>query len=103
MNAEISFEWDVKKAETNLKKHNVSFEEASSVFMDENAILFDDPDHSIEEDRFLIIGFSEKLRLLIVSHCIRQEDTIRIISARNATKNERKEYSEINKKSGAVL
>ena len=85
----IKFEWDETKNKTNIKKHGISFKEATSVFYDENAILFDDPDHSITENRFLILGVSEKLHICIVSHCYREPDqTIRIISARKATKNE---------------
>ena len=85
----MKFEWDPNKNETNRKKHGVSFEEAQTVFYDEYAILFDDPDHSEEEDRFLILGLSQREHLCIVSHCYRGEDeTIRIISARKATKKE---------------
>ena len=85
----IKFEWDETKNKTNIKKHGISFKEATSVFYDENAILFDDPDHSITENRFLILGVSEKLHICIVSHCYREPgQTIRIISARKATKNE---------------
>ena len=76
------------------KKHSVSFDEASSVFYDEHAIVFDDPDHSKDEDRFLILGVSKKLRICIVSHCYRKNDsTVRIISARQATKSEIKFYN----------
>lgn len=90
---EIRFIWDDNKNELNKKKHGISFEEAKEVFCDENAILFDDPDHSYEEERFLIIGIVEKKGICIVSHCYRDADsTIRIISAREATKNERKIY-----------
>lgn len=86
---QIHFQWDETKNRANIKKHGISFEEASSVFYDENAILFDDPDHSAEEDRFLILGISEKLHICIVSHCYRDKDKIiRIISARKATKRE---------------
>lgn len=90
----ISFEWDETKNRANIKKHGISFEEASSVFYDENAILFDDPDHSAEEDRFLILGISEKMHICIVSHCYRDKDKIiRIISARKATKREVDTYT----------
>ena len=90
----MRFEWDPNKNETNQKKHGVSFEEAQTVFYDEYAILFDDPDHSIEEDRFIILGISQRERLCIVSHCYRgEEDVIRIISARKATKTETTYYS----------
>lgn len=97
---EIRFEWNEDKAKRNLKKHEgVSFEEASSVFDDEKAILFDDPDHSEYEDRFLLLGMSLKTRLLIVCHCYREGDNvIRIISARKATNSEAKQYTEINNK-----
>ncbi len=85
----MKVEWDPNKNELNKKKHGISFEEAQTVFYDEYAILFDDPDHSEEEDRFLILGFTQKERLCIVSHCYRGEDEIiRIISARKATKSE---------------
>jgi len=91
----MRFEWDSRKNEINQKKHGISFEEAKTVFYDEYAILFDDPDHSEEEDRFLIIGFSQRENLCIVSHCYRGEDEIiRIISARKATKVETSFYTE---------
>ena len=87
------FEWDGAKAAENLHKHGVSFNEASTVFADENARLKHDPDHSQEEDRFLLLGFSAKLRLLVVCHAYRKDDgVIRIISARKATPSERKQY-----------
>jgi uncharacterized DUF497 family protein len=90
----MQFEWDPKKNEANIKKHGISFEEAQTVFYDEYAILFDDPDHSEEEDRFLILGFTQHENLCIVSHCYRGEDEIiRIISARKATKTETGYYS----------
>ena len=90
----IGFEWNDEKNKINIKKHGVSFEEASTVFYDTNAIVFDDPDHSTEEDRFLILGISRKMHLCIVSHCYRDKDEIiRIISARKATKREVKTYS----------
>lgn len=89
----VSFEWDEKKNQSNQKKHRVSFEEAQSVFFDENAIQFWDEGHSVEEDRFLMLGSSYSLRILLVVHSYREgESTIRIISARRATKYERKEY-----------
>ena len=89
------FEWDDNKAKTNLKKHGVSFEEAQSVFFDENARIIPDPDHSEEEDRFVILGISLNVRLLIVCHCYRDKDkNIRIISARKATKKEAGQYQE---------
>ena len=85
----MHFLWDTKKNDDNKKKHGISFEEASTVFYDDYAILFDDPDHSVEEDRFLILGISQKENLCIVSHCYREDDQIiRIISARKATRQE---------------
>ena len=92
---EIEFTWDDKKAGENQRKHGVSFEEAKTVFYDENARLQYDPDHSEDEDRFLLLGTSYYLRIIVVCHCYRESDTlIRIISARKATKNERKQYDE---------
>ena len=89
----IRFAWDEAKAEENLRKHGVSFEEGSTVFADENARLKHDPDHSRDEDRFILLGFSAKLRLLIVCHAYRENDeVIRMISARKATPKERKQY-----------
>ena len=91
----INFEWDENKNKINKNKHGISFEEAKTVFCDEFAILFDDPDHSEEEERFLIIGTTNKEKICIVSHCYREKDSIvRIISARKATKTERKIYNE---------
>ncbi len=89
----ISFEWDSRKASTNLRKHGVSFEEAKSVFFDEQARLIDDPDHSEDEDRFVLLGLSQNLRLLLVCHCYRADgEVIRIISARKATRSEARFY-----------
>jgi uncharacterized DUF497 family protein len=89
----ITFEWDDKKANSNLEKHGVAFEEAQSVFFDDLAIQYWDETKSKDEDRFLMLGLSNKLRILLVVHCFRESDsTIRIISARKATKNEMKEY-----------
>lgn len=91
----LRFEWDIAKNELNKRKHKISFEEAKTVFYDDNAILFDDPDHSIDEERFLILGISQTEKLCIVSHCYRDnENVIRIISARKATKNETKVYND---------
>jgi len=85
----LQFQWDTKKAEENIKKHGVSFEEAKTVFFDEHAVEFYDDQHSEWEDRFLLLGVSEKLRLLLICHCFKEDDSgIRIISARKATKNE---------------
>ena len=89
----IQFEWDPKKALVNLRKHKVSFEDAQSVFSDERALLIDDPDHSEEEDRFVLLGLSQSLRLLVVVHCYRAEGrVIRIISARKADADEQSIY-----------
>ncbi|MDD5330459.1 MAG: BrnT family toxin [Sulfuricella sp.] len=89
----IKFEWDAVKAASNKKKHGVSFDEAQSVFYDEFAVQFFDEENSDSENRFLMLGFSDEARLLIVCHCERdQGNIIRIISARKATKNESKFY-----------
>ncbi len=89
----IKFEWDENKNKSNIKKHGVSFEEAISVFYDDKAIEFFDNTHSVEEDRFIMLGFSKKARLLVVCHCLKENETkIRIISARPATKTESKYY-----------
>lgn len=89
----IQFEWDTKKAAANLKKHGISFEEAKSIFYDEFAVQFYDDEHSGDEDRFLMLGLSCESKILLVCHCERDAgQTIRIISARKATKNERKLY-----------
>ena len=90
---DIQFEWDGQKNRGNKRKHKVSFEEAQTVFLDENAIRFFDPDHSQDEDRFLMLGMSFKLHVLVVCHCYQQEDSvIRIISARKANKQEQADY-----------
>lgn len=92
----LHFEWDEDKNQLNLKKHGIAFEEASSVFLDANARLIADPDHSDDEDRFLLLGLSNKLSVLVVCHCYRENDeVIRIISARKATKKEVKNYQEV--------
>ena len=89
----LRFEWDEAKDRENIKKHGVSFEEAQTAFFDENALRFFDPDHSEDEDRFIMLGMSLKLRVLVVCHCFRRGDTvIRIISARKADKDESKQY-----------
>lgn len=89
----LHFEWDDRKAAANITKHGVSFEEARSVFVDERAKLISDPDHSEDEDRFVLLGLSSALRLLLVCHCYRSENNaIRIISARKATAKESKSY-----------
>ena len=89
----INFEWDENKNRINKQKHQVSFEEAKSVFRDEAALVIADPDHSEAEERFLILGQSDQLKLLVVCHCYRESDTvIRLISARKATRNETVQY-----------
>jgi uncharacterized DUF497 family protein len=88
----VTYEWDPRKAQTNRRKHGVSFEEAASVFQDARAITFDDPDHSEDEPREITIGVSTKGRVLFLSHCDR-DGRIRIVSARRATPNERKQYA----------
>ena len=91
---ELSFSWDEKKNKSNQKKHKVSFEEAQSVFFDEDAIEYFDPAHSESEDRFIMLGLSAHLRVLVVCHCYRESNcVIRIISARKATKKERTSYT----------
>ncbi len=90
---DLQFQWDADKAKSNFQKHGISFEEATTVFYDEFAIEFYDNEHSEWENRFLMLGFSSKLRLLMVCHCYREnESVIRIISARRATKDESKHY-----------
>jgi len=89
----ISFVWDGTKDELNLKKHRIPFEEAQTVFSDPNARMIFDPEHSGDEDRFILLGISSGLRLLVVCHCYIEDDmVIRIISARKANKNEQKQY-----------
>jgi hypothetical protein len=88
----ICFEWDSLKDRTNRRKHGISFEEAQTVFLDENALFMSDPEHSGIEDRFLLLGMSSSLRVITVCHCHRRDKVIRIISARKATKSERNEY-----------
>lgn len=89
----LHFQWDNAKATANFKKHGVSFEEAKSAFYDERAKLINDPDHSAKEDRFILLGLSTALGLLVVCHCYRGEGgLIRLISARKATAQERKFY-----------
>ncbi len=92
---DIRFDWDKDKAVANKRKHGVSFEEAVTIFYDENALEFHDPDHSEDEDRFIMVGLSFKARTLVVSHCLRESGSlIRIISARKATKQEARRYWE---------
>ena len=91
----IRFQWDENKNQANVKKHKISFDEAKSVFLDENARVIPDPEHSIDEERFIIMGLSKKLNLLIVVHTYKENDEIiRIISARKTTKSESKYYRE---------
>ncbi len=92
----IKFDWDKKKAALNLKKHGISFKEAKSVFRDQNARLIHDPEHSDVEERFILLGLSLKMRILVVVHCYRENaELIRIVSARRASNNERKQYEEL--------
>lgn len=85
----LHFEWDEQKAKANIKKHGISFDEAKTVFSDEHARLISDPDHSDDEERFVLLGYSSGLKLLVVCHCYRVDDSvIRIISARKATRHE---------------
>lgn len=91
----LNFEWDESKNNINKRKHNVSFEEAMTVFQDTSALVIDDPDHSDQEERFIILGFSSKANLLVVCHCYRKNDSvIRIISARKATLRESIYYND---------
>jgi uncharacterized DUF497 family protein len=91
----LRFVWDKRKNSANVKKHKVSFEKAETVFKDENAIQYFDPDHSDDEDRFILLGLSARLRVLVVCHCFRvSEFVIRIISARRADKSECRAYRE---------
>ena len=93
----IDFSWDTQKNSSNRKKHNVSFEEAQTVFHDENARLFYDEAHSEQEERYILLGFSDLLKMLVVCHCYRESNKeIRIFSARKATKKESKYYYERN-------
>ena len=96
---EISFEWNEEKNEINKNKHGISFEEAASVFFDDYGLLFGDPVHSLTEERFNIIGYSNKNHICIVTHCIRENpETIRIISARKTTRKERNIYEKNKRK-----
>lgn len=93
--SDLRFVWDARKARENERKHKVTFEEAQTVFLDDHALLVADPDHSDDEDRFLLLGVSSRLRVLTVCHCYREtESVIRIISARKADRAEKREYSE---------
>jgi len=91
--ADLRFEWDPAKEQANRRKHKVSFQEAESVFADEHARLRDDPDHSEAEDRLILLGLSSRFRVLVVGHTYRgNEDVIRIVSARKASRTERAYY-----------
>lgn len=90
----LRFDWDPAKAAANLRKHGVSFEEARTVFEDEEALLIPDPEHSVGEERFIILGLSAAFRVLVVAHCEREAGTVlRIISARKADRGEREDYA----------
>lgn len=92
---DLRFDWDQRKNAHNQRKHGVSFEEAETVFLDDQALLLDDPDHSSREDRFILLGLSAAVRVLVVCHCYRASgNVIRLISARKATATERKGYIE---------
>ena len=97
----LHFEWSPEKRDINIKKHGIDFHEAASVFDDESAVVFDDPDHSYEEERFGIIGISSVGNVCLVIYCIRGEDErVRIISARSATKREESAYINFNNRGG---
>lgn len=92
----LQFEWDENKNTINKKKHGISFEEAETAFYDDEAVVIPDPEHSQDEERFILLGFSTMARLLTVCHCIRgEDDIIRIISARKATRIETEQYTEM--------
>ena len=91
---DLRFVWDLRKATANARKHGVTFEEAETIFLDDNALLIRDPEDSDDEDRFVLLGVSTRLRILIVCHCYREsESEIRLISARKADRQERRKYS----------
>jgi uncharacterized DUF497 family protein len=93
--ADVRFEWEPRKSRANKAKHGVSFEEARTAFLDEHARVIPDPQHSDGEDRFVLLGLSVQLRVLVVCHCYREADqVIRIISARRADRTERRQYAE---------
>jgi len=92
---DVRFGWDPLKARQNLRKHGVSFQEAETAFLDEQALVLDDPDHSATEERFVLLGMAAALRVLSVCHCVRESGSvIRLISARRATKTEQRQYWE---------
>jgi uncharacterized protein len=89
----LRLEWDPRKNAANVRRHHVSFEEAATAFYDDDAILIDDPDHSKAEDRFVLLGLTPQLRLLVIPHCYRRgSDVIRIISAWRANRAEHRDY-----------
>lgn len=88
----LRFEWDDAKSRSNRRKHGISFEEARTAFLDENARVIPDPDHSDDEERFVLLGLSISLRVLLICHCYRKDEVIRIISARKADRDELKQY-----------
>jgi uncharacterized protein len=93
--SELRFEWDERKNTSNRRKHRVSFEEAQTAFSDEHGLVIDDPEHSADEERFVLLGMSSSLRVLVVCHCYRAEgDVIRIISARRADRQEQADYND---------
>ena len=93
--ADVRFEWDARKSRANKAKHGVSFEEARTAFLDEHARVIPDPEHSDDEERFVLLGLSIELRVLVVCHCYRESDqVVRIFSARRADASERRQYSE---------
>jgi uncharacterized DUF497 family protein len=93
MAADLQFEWDPAKNTINVRKHKIDFEEAATVFLDEHALLISDPDHSDDEDRFILLGMSASLRILLVCHCYKPKaGQIRLISARKADRQERQDY-----------
>lgn len=89
----LRFDWDPAKAAANLRKHGISFDEAQTVFLDEHALILVDPDHSGQEERFVLLGLSSVLRVLVVVHCYRDDEAVlRLVSARRATRSERAQY-----------
>ena len=89
----LRFEWDARKAELNARKHGVTFDEAQTAFIDDDGLVIADPDHSEDEDRFILLGATTDLKLVVVCHCYREDDDIiRLISARHATRKERATY-----------
>jgi uncharacterized DUF497 family protein len=93
--ADLRFQWDPQKSTANARKHGITFQEAETVFANEHALLIDDPEHSEREDRFVLLGLSARLRILVVGHTYRKQDeVIRLIWARKATRPERDRYNE---------